>query len=77
LLWMGCKKWYGCYGFDSLGSDGSEKHAFGNHRKLDPYYIVSEYLAKLCLAVMWKADIVSNEYGCASQFSKFWRFCSE
>lgn len=35
----------------------------GNWRKGDPFYVVAEYLAELCLVVMWKEELMNDETG--------------
>lgn len=45
------------------GSERDERHYIGNWRKGDSCYIVAESLAELCPAVMWKAELVSDELG--------------
>lgn len=45
------------------GSEGCQEQVIGNWRKVDSCYMVAESLAELFLAVMWKADLVTDELG--------------
>lgn len=53
--------------FEDAASEGlkrREGHVFGNWKKAASYHLVAESLAKRSHAVMWKAELISDEPGC-------------
>ena len=49
---------------NSHGVSGrNEERVLGNWRKDDPWYNVPKNLAKLCPAVLWKVEIISDKLG--------------
>lgn len=44
-------------------SEGNKEHVIGNWKKINPWYIVAENLAKLYSTGIWKVEFVSNEFG--------------
>lgn len=42
-------------------SEGNEEHGIGTWRKVDPGYKVTENVAELCSALVWKAELISKK----------------
>ena len=48
-------------------SKGNEKHAIGNGRKGDPCHVEVENLPELCLLLLGKAKLISDELRCLTE----------
>lgn len=48
-------------GFSGECVAGNEKYISGNERKEDPCYIVAEHIPESCPAIVWKAELKTDE----------------
>ena len=62
-------------GASGESSDENEEHIVWNWSKGNSCYKGAKNLTELCSSVLWKVELVTDEFGCLSEkMSKCWRY---